>query len=94
MLGGRISARTSIGSVVINGDTNESQILAGADLGHDANFGGTARNADVVGSGSINSVRVNGNFKKSDIATTGDLLAHNIASSELPHGKHPVHLFG
>jgi hypothetical protein len=67
MLGGRISARTSIGSVVVNGDATESQILGGADLGHDADFGGSGRNADVLGSGSVNSVQINGNFRKSDI---------------------------
>lgn len=67
MLGGRVSARTSIGSVVVNGNATESQILGGADLGHDANFGGTGRDADVVGSGSINALTVNGNFQKSDV---------------------------
>ncbi len=67
MLGGRISARTSISSVVVNGNATESQILGGADLGHDADFGGTGRNADVVGSGSVNAVTVNGNFQKSDV---------------------------
>ena len=67
MLGGRISARTSIGSVIVNGDATESQILGGADLGHDADFGGVGRNADVVGSGSVNSVTVTGNFQKSDV---------------------------
>jgi len=67
MLQSRISARTSITTLVVNGDATESQILGGADLGHDADFGGSGRDADFVGSGSINSVRVNGNFQKSDI---------------------------
>lgn len=64
---GRISARNSITSVVVNGDSNGSQILGGADLGHDADFGGAGRDADALGSGSLASVRINGNFKKSDI---------------------------
>ncbi len=67
MLGGRISARTTINSIVVNGDATDSQILGGADLGHDANFGGTGRDADVVGSGSVNALTVNGNFRRSDV---------------------------
>ncbi len=67
MMGGRISARTSINSIVVNGDVTDSQFLGGADLGHDVNFGGTGRNADVVGSGSVNALTVNGNFRRSDV---------------------------
>lgn len=64
----RISARSSIGSVSINGDALETSILAGADLGTDADFGGTGRDADVLGAGSVGTVNVTGNFRKSDIA--------------------------
>lgn len=64
----RISARNSIGSVNINGDALETSILAGADLGTDADFGGTGRDGDVLGAGAVGTVNVSGNFRKSDIA--------------------------
>ncbi len=64
----RLSARNSITSVTITGDAVETSILAGADLGADADFGGSGRDADVVGAGSIGTVNVSGNFRKSDVA--------------------------
>ncbi len=67
MAGSRIVARNSLGNVVVNGDATSSQIFAGADLGHDADYGGTGRDTDVLGAGSITSLRVNGNFRKSDV---------------------------
>lgn len=73
----RISARNLIGTVTVNGatidgtafrgDVVESAILAGADLGTDADFGGTGTAADTVTNGVITTVNINGDFRKSDI---------------------------
>ena len=63
----RISARNSLPSVTVNGDATESGIYAGADLGTDADFGGTGTAADTVTNGTIGTVRINGNFRRSDI---------------------------
>lgn len=64
----RISARSSINSLTVNGNAVGAAIYGGTDLGRDADFGGSGFDADVSGSGSINNVRINGNFTKSDVA--------------------------
>lgn len=64
---GRVSARNALPSVTVNGDANESSILAGADLGTDAEFGGAGSAADSVSNGTIGTLRVTGNFRKSDV---------------------------
>lgn len=65
---GQISAYGNLPSVTINGNVNESTILAGADLGADADFGGTGFDADRVSNGTLGTLTVSGNFQKSDAA--------------------------
>jgi len=64
-----ISAATRIGTVAIAGDSFDSSIMAGLDLGIDAAFSNTASGpfADTVTNASINSVTIGGNFRESDI---------------------------
>lgn len=63
----RFSALDDIGAVTIAGNVRDSSIMAGADLGRNAVFGGTGLNADRVTSGSIGAVMIGGNFLESDI---------------------------
>lgn len=67
MLNGRIAARNAIGSVNVAGDATGSAILGGVDLGTDADFGGSGAPADTVGAGSVGTVTVGGNFRRSDV---------------------------
>ncbi len=64
-----ISAATRIGTVTITGDSFDSSIMAGLDLGIDAAFSTTASGpfADTVSNASINTVTIGGNFRESDI---------------------------
>lgn len=62
-----ISAGGNITSVRVNGNVIDSSILAGVDLGQDANFGGSGVNADVVTNGNMGTVTIQGNFIRSDI---------------------------
>lgn len=64
----RISARDAITTVNIAGNVDTTAILAGADLGTDASFGGTGRAADVVTDGTISQAIIGGNFTRSDVA--------------------------
>jgi hypothetical protein len=64
----RFSARDTIGAANVNGNFFDSVLLAGVDLGTDANFGGTGSAADLVTNGLITSVNVAGNFLESDIS--------------------------
>lgn len=64
----RLSAGERLGNVTVNGDAFDSAFYAGADLGEDANFGGSGFNADKAFNGSIGSFTVNGNFRESDIS--------------------------
>lgn len=67
MLNSRISAGGAITTVTISGDVTDSQILGGADLGTDADYGGSGRAADRAFAGSVGTVNVGGNFRKSDV---------------------------
>ncbi len=64
----RLTAGERLGNVTVNGDAFDSAFYAGADLGEDANFGGSGFNADKAFNGSIGSLTVNGNFRESDIS--------------------------
>lgn len=65
----RISVANNIGSVNIAGSVFDAAILAGGDVGSDAQFGtgGNSATTDRVTSGSIGSVTVGGSFRESDI---------------------------
>lgn len=62
-----LSVGRSLTTATINGDVVDSYLMAGADLGQDAAFGGTGVNADRVTSASIGTITVNGNFQRSDV---------------------------
>ncbi len=62
-----LSVRDTISEIKIAGDVFDSSLMAGADLGRDAEFGGTGLNADDVSTGYIGKVAIGGNFKESDI---------------------------
>jgi hypothetical protein len=62
-----ISARDAINSIVITGDSFDSSIMSGVDLGADGRFGGSGANADVITTGTIGTVTIGGNFGESDI---------------------------
>lgn len=65
----RISVANTIGSVNVLGDVFDTAILAGGDLGTDAQFGtgGNSSTADRATSGNIGSVTIGGDFTESDI---------------------------
>jgi hypothetical protein len=67
MLSGRLAALSSLGTVNIANDATESSILGGVFLGDDADFGGTGDDADRLAAGSVGTVTVGGNFRKSDV---------------------------
>lgn len=67
MLSGRLAAGSSLGTVAIAGDATEASILGGVFLGDDADFGGTGDDADRLSAGSVGTVTVGGNFRKSDV---------------------------
>ncbi len=62
-----ISVNDFFGSIKVTGDVFDSSIMAGADLGHDTEFGGTGINADRVTSGFLGDVSIGGNFYESDL---------------------------
>ncbi len=64
-----VSAATRIGTVSITGDSFDSSIMAGLDLGIDAAFSPVASGpfADAVSNASIGTVTIGGNFRESDI---------------------------
>ncbi|MDP1662492.1 MAG: hypothetical protein Q8L55_11325 [Phycisphaerales bacterium] len=62
-----ISAGGNIASVRVSGNVTDSAILAGVDLGQDANFGGAGVNADRVSNGNLGTVTITGSFVRSDI---------------------------
>lgn len=64
----RVGFRSGGGTVTIGGGSAESFIVSGVDLGDDAQIGGTGANADFIGNGNLNSVTINGDFTRSDIA--------------------------
>lgn len=72
MSGTIVSAANAIDAVNITGDVFASNILAGADIGRDAAFGGTGVNADRTNGGNLGTVSVGGNFVQSS-ATAGVL---------------------
>lgn len=65
----RISVANSLGSVNVSGNVFDAAIIAGGDVGSDAQFGtgGGASTTDRATSGSIGSVTVGGSFRESDI---------------------------
>lgn len=63
-----VSVRDSLNAVTVNGSVFDSSIMAGADLGTDAEFGGVGLAADSVTSGFIGNVSITGDFYESDIA--------------------------
>jgi hypothetical protein len=64
-----VSAATRIGTVSITGDSFDSSIMAGLDLGIDAAFSPVASGpfADAVSNATIGTVTIGGNFRESDI---------------------------
>lgn len=66
-----LSARNGLGPVTILGNVADSNILAGADLGDDATFGGSGDDADLATTASIASVTISGNFTRSSIIAGG-----------------------
>jgi len=65
----RISVANVIGSVNVAGDVFDTSIIAGGDLGSDAQIGtgGDSSTVDHTSSGSIGSVTIGGNFFESDL---------------------------
>ncbi len=65
----RISVANTIGSVNVLGDVFDSAILAGGDLGSDAQIGtgGNSSTVDRATSGNIGAVNIGGDFTESDI---------------------------
>jgi hypothetical protein len=81
MLRSRLSARGNIttvsltaganlipGGTAFTGAMNNSQIVAGVDLGSDGQFGGTGTAADVITNGNITTVTIAGQMTQSDVA--------------------------
>ncbi|MEQ9096848.1 MAG: hypothetical protein RIE32_11355 [Phycisphaerales bacterium] len=68
MSGTVISAANDINSVDITANVFASTIMAGADIGRDAAFGGTGVNADRTNGGNVGSVDVGGNFLQSSVS--------------------------
>lgn len=68
MSGTTISAANTIGSVDITANVLSSTIIAGADIGRDAAFGGQGVNADTTNGGNIGTVTVGGDFIQSSVA--------------------------
>lgn len=68
MSGTTISAANDITSVNVTGDVFASMIMAGADIGRDAAFGGTGVNADRTNGGNLGTVNVGGNFLQSSVS--------------------------
>ncbi len=63
----RVSVENTLSRTVIAGNMFDSAIMLGADLGRDADFGGTGVNADTVSAGFATSIDVQGDFERSDI---------------------------
>jgi hypothetical protein len=61
---GTIAVNGAIGSIVAD-SLDHAKILAGANLGDDAQFGGTGSNADIYGASTIKSVKVRGAISQS-----------------------------
>jgi hypothetical protein len=61
---GTIAVNGAIGSIVAD-SLDHAKILAGANLGDDAQFGGTGSNADTYGASAIKSVKVRGAISQS-----------------------------
>ncbi len=68
MSGTIISAANDITSVNVTGDMFASTVMAGADIGRDAAFGGTGVNADRTNGGNLGTVDVGGNFLQSSVS--------------------------
>ncbi len=68
MSGSVISAANNIGTVSTTGDAFATLILAGADIGRDASFGGTGVDADTTNGGNIDSVNIGGDFVQSSVS--------------------------
>ncbi len=64
----RLSFRSGVTNLNINGNTDESLVYAGTDLGEDARVGGTNANADTTGNGNISRAVFGGDFTRSDLA--------------------------
>ena len=62
-----VAAGNDIGAVAVAGDVFDTSIVAGFDLGTDANFGGTGTAADTLSAGTIATVTIGGNFRQSDL---------------------------
>ncbi len=63
----RISINNTLGELVVNGTVDETQILAGGDLGSDATPGGSGLSADRETSGSVGKATIAGDFTKSSL---------------------------
>ena len=66
--GTTISAANNIGSVDITANALATLIMAGADLGRDAAFGGQGADADSTNGGNIGTVSVGGDFLQSSVS--------------------------
>jgi len=66
--GTTISAANNIGSVTTTGNAFATTILAGADLGRDAAFGGSGQAADSTNGGNIGTVTIGGDFVQSSVS--------------------------
>lgn len=65
----RISVANTLGSVTIAGNVFDSAIIAGGDVGSDAQFGtgGNSATTDRATSGNIGTVTIGGSFRESDL---------------------------
>ncbi len=68
MSGTLIVAANNIGTVTTTGSAFATTILAGADVGRDASFGGEGVDADVTNGGNIDAVNIGGNFIQSSVS--------------------------
>jgi hypothetical protein len=66
--GTTISAANDIGSVTTTGNVFATTIMAGADIGRDAAFGGQGVNADRTNGGNVGTVTVGGDFVQSSVS--------------------------
>ena len=68
MTGTVVAAANNIGTVNVSGNVASTMIMAGADLGRDAAFGGAGVNRDTTNGGNITTVTVGGNFESSSVS--------------------------
>lgn len=68
MSGTVIAAGNDIGSVTTTANAFATTILAGADIGRDAAFGGTGVDADSTNGGNIGTVTIGGDFVQSSVS--------------------------